>query len=74
VRALQERERRRETWAPRWFRTPEGDPPVYPGEYSREECPMWEWTGAYLQHQRGPLPAAGAPPAPALGATAVLPL
>jgi hypothetical protein len=47
---------------------------VYPGEYSREECPMWEWTGAYLQHQRGPLPAAGAPPAPALGATAVLPL
>ncbi|KAK9830605.1 hypothetical protein WJX81_004342 [Elliptochloris bilobata] len=53
-----ERERRRETWAPRWFRTPAGDPPVYPGEYSPAECPMWEWTGAYLEHQRAPaLPA-----------------
>lgn len=40
-----------------------GDPPVYPGEYSPAECPMWEWTGAYLEHQRGPAPPAGAPPA-----------
>ena len=58
----QERERRRETWAPRWFRTPEAAPPVYPGEYSPAECPMWEWTGAYLEHQRGPPAPAGAPP------------
>ena len=59
--AAQERERRRETWAPRWFRAPAGDPPVYPGEYSPAECPMWEWTGAYMEHQRDPAPAAGAP-------------
>ncbi len=49
----QERDRRKDTWAPRWFR-PAKDTTVYPAEYSLEECPMWEFTGDYLKLPRNP--------------------
>lgn len=50
---MQERERRKESWAPRWFR-PAKETEVYPAEYSLEECPMWEFTGEYLKQPRTP--------------------
>lgn len=49
-----ERDRRKEIWAPRWFR-PGKDTTVYPAEYSLEECPMWEFTGDYLKLPRNPV-------------------
>jgi hypothetical protein len=55
---VQERERRKESWAPRWFR-PSKDATVYPAEYSLEECPMWEFTGDYLKLPRTPAKAGG---------------
>lgn len=49
--ALQEREKRDEEWAPRFFmRTP--DKEVFATEYSDAECPLWEFNGKYLQLER----------------------
>ena len=56
----QERDRRKETWAPRWFR-PAKETAVYPAEYSLEECPMWEFTGDYLKLPRNPAKPEGDP-------------
>jgi hypothetical protein len=50
---VQERERRKDKWTPRWFR-PAQDTAVHLLEYSLEECPMWEFTGDYLKLQRTP--------------------
>lgn len=54
----QERERRKDTWSPRWYR-PAKDTTVYPQEYSLEECPMWEFTGDYLKQPRSAAKAEG---------------
>lgn len=43
-----ERDSRGSTWVPRWF-TPVKNGEVLPGEYAPEECPMFEFTGEYLQ-------------------------
>ncbi|CAD7703208.1 unnamed protein product [Ostreobium quekettii] len=45
-----EREKRGDTWEPRWFRrVSSGDPEltVHPWEYSLKEVPHWEWTGDF---------------------------
>lgn len=45
--AGQERQKRGEEWAPRWF-APAGDKTVHAGEATQEECPMFDFTGTYL--------------------------
>ncbi len=54
---LQERDRRKEKWAPRWFQ-PSKDTQTHEDEYPLEDCPMWDFTGDYLK-----LPRKGADPA-----------
>ena len=51
--ALQEREKKAETWAPRWYRKP-ADKTVLPNEYSEEEVPMWEFTGEGFSQPKQP--------------------
>lgn len=49
-----ERERKGDTWEPRWFRKVSETEPtfvVHPGEYSLKEVPHWEWTGDYLKRE-----------------------
>ena len=48
---VQERDRRKEKWAPRWFR-PAKDTETFEGEYSLEDCPLWDFTGDYLKLAR----------------------
>ena len=48
---LQERDRRKEKWAPRWFQ-PSKDAQTHEDEYSLEDCPMWDFTGDYLKLPR----------------------
>ena len=45
---VQERQRRGEDWTPRWF-TPAADTTVHAGEATQEQCPMFDFTGAYLK-------------------------
>lgn len=60
----QEREKRGESWAPRWFKALPADAEALPGEYGNDECPQFEFTGDYLQlEQRPPSSAKGAPQA-----------
>ena len=55
---LQEREKRDEEWAPRFFtRTPGKE--VFSTEYSDAECPLWEFNGKYLHLERETPAAAG---------------
>lgn len=49
-----ERTARGDGWAPRWFKAAAEGAALYPGEYSRKECPMWEFGGEW------PPPAAAA--------------
>lgn len=45
---MQEREKRGDTWAPRFFlRTP--DKETFANEYSDAECPLWEFNGEYTK-------------------------
>ena len=48
---MQERDRRKEKWAPRWFQ-PAKDTETFEGEYSLEDCPLWDFTGDYLKLAR----------------------
>ncbi len=48
---VQERDRRKEPWTPRWFQ-PSKDTQTHEGEYSLEDCPMWDFTGDYLELPR----------------------
>lgn len=57
---LQEREKKGETWAPRWFRKP-ADKTVLPNEYSEEEVPMWEFTGEGFNQPKPSAPSDGEP-------------
>lgn len=49
-----EREKRGDSWQPRWFRPLPADAEVLPGEYSNEECPQYEFTGEYLKLEARP--------------------
>ncbi|KAK9843175.1 hypothetical protein WJX74_008032 [Apatococcus lobatus] len=53
-----EREKKGETWAPRWFRKP-ADKTVLPNEYSEEEVPMWEFTGEGFNQPKPSAPSDG---------------
>ena len=48
---VQERDRRKEPWTPRWFQ-PSKDTQTHEDEYSLEDCPMWDFTGDYLKLPR----------------------
>lgn len=61
----QERERRGEAWQPRWFKPLPANAEILPGEYSNDECPQFEFTGAYMQ--AAPRPPSAAEGAPAAG-------
>ncbi|EFJ40057.1 oxysterol binding protein [Volvox carteri f. nagariensis] len=43
-----EREKRSDSWAPRWFRRVE-QPELYEGELELSKVPFWEFTGDYLK-------------------------
>jgi hypothetical protein len=45
---LQERERRGDTYAPKWFKAAP-DAEVFSNEFSAAECPLWEFTGEALK-------------------------
>ncbi|KAI3429462.1 hypothetical protein D9Q98_005554 [Chlorella vulgaris] len=49
-----EREKRGDTWQPRWFKPLAADAEVVAGEYSNEECPQFEFTGDYLKLEQRP--------------------
>ncbi|KAI7842034.1 hypothetical protein COHA_004235 [Chlorella ohadii] len=55
-----ERERRGESWQPRWFKPLPADAEIIQGEYSNEECPQFEFTGEYLQQEARPASASEA--------------
>ncbi len=45
---MQEREKRGDTWSPRFFRrTPEKE--TFSNEFSDEQCPLWEFNGEYMK-------------------------
>ncbi len=45
---MQEREKRGDTWFPRFFRrTPEKE--TFSNEFSDEQCPLWEFNGEYMK-------------------------
>ena len=45
---VQEREKRGDKWAPRFFRrTPEKE--TFSNEFSDEQCPLWEFNGEYMK-------------------------
>lgn len=48
-----EREAKEDFWKPRWFKaTPEAK--LFDGEFSHEECPLYEFTGEYLELESRP--------------------
>lgn len=49
-----ERERRGDSWQPRWFKPLPADAEVLPGEYGNDECPQFEFTGDYLSMEARP--------------------
>ena len=57
---LQEREAKKETWKPRWFRATPGAP-VFDGEHPEDACPLWEFTGDAFQRPKRPATPDGAP-------------
>ncbi len=55
----QEREAKKETWKPRWFKANPGGP-VFDGEHPEDKCPLWDFTGEALQQPKRPVQPDGA--------------
>ena len=56
---VQEREAKKDTWKPRWFRAnPDG--PVFDGEHPADKCPLWDFTGDAFQLPKRPVQPDGA--------------
>ena len=58
--APQEREAKKDTWKPRWFRATPGAP-VFDGEHPEDACPLWEFTGDAFQQPKRPALPEGSP-------------
>ena len=66
----QEREAKKDTWKPRWFKANPGGP-VFDGEHPEDKCPLWEFTGDVFQQPKRPAQPEGAVQ-PITAATVVL--